>query len=377
MKRATIVALVVALVLALSAGAALAADIVCPGFECYGTSHKDTMHGTINTPNIDFMFGKVDNDTLYGLGGDDRLYADGTLVEASDGSYRHPGIWKHAGDDILYGGPGDDYLFGYNGDDKLKGGPGNDKISALDSGRSKAGTDHISGFLGNDSITAHDGFADVIDCGPGKDFVYFDKGLDRVKGNCERRAWPPKGKKECLPVEYPLEQVENGLGEIPVDYLSIRRIVGTNGKDRLVGTDHEGCIDVMVGRGGNDTLRGLRGVDGLEGGPGSDTLGGGPGDDGLFGNYANFTLLSENSHDTIHGGDGNDFIDVRDENPQPAQPDTVSCDAGVADWAEVDGEGTTGENNLVPIDNVDLTNCERVDSFQEEFIKWFRWMRRR
>src|SRR5215218_9439510 len=100
MKSTTTVALVVALILALSAGAASAADIACPnaisnflGAWCAGTSQKDTMHGTQNS---DSIFGKGGNDTLYGNGEDDHLYADGTLVESGRVYYAGDGIWSDA-----------------------------------------------------------------------------------------------------------------------------------------------------------------------------------------------------------------------------------------------------------------------------------------
>jgi len=106
------------------------------------------------TPAADLLFGTRGHDVICGLGGNDVL----------DGN---------RGDDVLYGGPGDDILNGGNGRDRLYGGPGNDKLQG-DHGR-----DAIYGGLGNDTIFAWDGFADLLDGGPGVDRAFHDK-LDRL-----------------------------------------------------------------------------------------------------------------------------------------------------------------------------------------------------
>ena len=74
-------------------------------------------------------------------------------------------------------------------------------------------------------------------------------------------------------------------------------IVGTSGRDRLIGTSRR---DVIVGRGGDDRLDGRDGNDLLCGGGGSDFLIGGNGRDRLDGGGA---------PDAIKPGAGDDFID--------------------------------------------------------------------
>ena len=69
------------------------------------------------------------------------------------------------GRDRLSGGNGADELYGYYSDDKLVGGEGNDIINAHDEPPSK--------------------WEDDIDCGPGRDTVYFNKGFDKLRRNCE------------------------------------------------------------------------------------------------------------------------------------------------------------------------------------------------
>lgn len=133
MRRTTIVILVAAMLLALTAGAALASTISCPNsdgsssYDCTGTGGADTMKGA----------------------------------------------------------PGPDYMVGLGGNDTLNGFAGEDKIDALNDPQDK-GKDTVSGGPGNDAIAANDGVKDKIDCGTGsKDIAYSDKGLDIVSSNCE------------------------------------------------------------------------------------------------------------------------------------------------------------------------------------------------
>src|SRR5215213_6993925 len=147
MWRTTTVTLVAAVLLALTAAAALAATIdpiTCPtpgqnsNYDCVGTTAGDTMNGT---PGPDHMVGKAGNDTLKGNDGDDK-------IDALNYDYYDTGTKT---EDI--------------GEDTVSGGPGNDTIAA------------------NDGIKG-----DAINCGPGsRDIVYSDKGLDNVSSDCEWR----------------------------------------------------------------------------------------------------------------------------------------------------------------------------------------------
>src|SRR5215203_768786 len=132
------------IVILLSSGVALANNSInCSGGSCDGTAKNDTMHGTA-TP--DDMNARRGDDRMYGLGSDDFLYG-------------------RQGADTLQAGIDDDALYGDFGNDKLRGGPGDDIINAHDEPPSK--------------------WRDVIDCGPGRDTVYFDKGFDKLRRNCE------------------------------------------------------------------------------------------------------------------------------------------------------------------------------------------------
>ena len=133
MGRTTTIFIVVALMVVLSAGVALAASPIV------GTDSGEQIKGTRHAEEI------------RGLGGAD---------EITDG----------LGTDIVYGGKGKDNLIGYGGDtsvDGFKGGAGDNTIQSRDVPATK----------------------DKVECGPGIDHVYADK-ADVVSDDCERvRAW--------------------------------------------------------------------------------------------------------------------------------------------------------------------------------------------
>jgi Ca2+-binding RTX toxin-like protein len=171
-----------AMLLVVACGMALAASVInCPNqlntTSCSGTGQADTMNGS---DVYDLMFGKGGTDTMKG----------------------------NKGEDIMDGGPGTDYVYGGPGDDKdgfvaeglwggvdsagdhVYGGVGNDYL--MGGGYSEKGVDQLYGGKGNDLINASQRMSpitvgiskEIVDCGPGTDTVYFDKGLDSVK-NCE------------------------------------------------------------------------------------------------------------------------------------------------------------------------------------------------
>ena len=82
----------------------------------------------------------------------------------------------------LNGGAGADFLAGGGAGDAINGDAGPDVVLA------HRGDDTIDGGDGDDTLRARDGFADVVNCGPGADIAEVDT-LDRVE-DCEdvRRA---------------------------------------------------------------------------------------------------------------------------------------------------------------------------------------------
>ena len=163
MKRMVVLVAFTGGLLLLSSGVALAAinSIECPGGECLGTEGDDSMNGT---DAYDQMYGLGGNDNMFGhFGNDDMDGGSGADFLLGDEDYDFPDTFL--GNDTLYGGPGNDDLRGGFGNDKIYGGDGNDFIFAYD---------RLAVTTG----------ADVVDCGPGKDTVHYDKEVDKLRG-CE------------------------------------------------------------------------------------------------------------------------------------------------------------------------------------------------
>ena len=131
MRRIVLFLTVVVLGVLLSAGVALAANIV-------GTGGADELIGTPNADNI------------YGLGGNDFISGRGEA----------------------------DHLYGGNGRDEVRGGGGDDYVDG------DAGMDLLYGGDGDDTISATDSVHDLSGCGPGFDTLYADA-YDEWNNSCE------------------------------------------------------------------------------------------------------------------------------------------------------------------------------------------------
>lgn len=88
-------------------------------------------------------------------------------------------------------------------------------------------------------------------------------------------------------------------------------IVGTNGKDNLLGTEQN---DLIRGRLGSDRLNGGKGNDRLDGSLGNDFLRGGDSNDILTGDLDEDKLFGGNGIDLLQGGKGNDKLNGDDGN---------------------------------------------------------------
>lgn len=176
MRRMILVAVVGALMIALTASVALAATII-------GTDGKDELRGTNGADVIKALAG---SDFLDGRGGDDTLRGNG----GSDF------VFGNSGDDRIFGGPGNDAsrrifvgLNGGEGNDFVSGGGGGDILT------SESGRDLLEGGAGDDSFNSTSGSSgdnpnskDRIFCGPGFDTVVADK-ADIVADDCEDVAF--------------------------------------------------------------------------------------------------------------------------------------------------------------------------------------------
>jgi Ca2+-binding RTX toxin-like protein len=171
------------------------------GKPCYGTVTDDHLNGTNGGDEIharggrDFVDARGGSDVVHGgVGADGDEYASGGLFgdspKMSANSVRD-------GDDRLFDEDGRDVLYGFGGSDVPVGGGEADYVSAGEfrtrMGRpgvatsKNPGVDIVSAGAGGDHIEAIDRRRDIIDCGGGKDAVWFDEGLDVVSPDCEVR----------------------------------------------------------------------------------------------------------------------------------------------------------------------------------------------
>jgi Ca2+-binding RTX toxin-like protein len=180
-RRPLSIVVVSVLLVALAAGAALAAVVTCvPGATtCSGTIQDDYITGTGGVDRIyagdgkDEVYASNGADSVYGGSGQDQLIGDDDIDSL-------------ANNDHIYGSSGDDVLSGESGSDRLDGGRQDDTIYAK--APKGEGKDTIKGDDGDDTIYAHDGIVDFIDCGDDFDEVDYDHGIDVVAANCESRV---------------------------------------------------------------------------------------------------------------------------------------------------------------------------------------------
>jgi len=170
-----------ALMVLLACGLALAATITCRGTaSCFGTDRADTMTGARADDN---MFGLAGGDAMRGRGGADYVRGDqgkdkvrggpGKETSVWGGGFDNGGNFNDGSEDQVYGGGGADTILGgfaRSGVDRLYGGDGDDTINAAQRGS------------GMEVVVTKE----LIDCGPGRDTVYYDKRKDQIK-NCEVR----------------------------------------------------------------------------------------------------------------------------------------------------------------------------------------------
>jgi Ca2+-binding RTX toxin-like protein len=269
-------------------------------------------------------------DVLYGLDGNDRLFASVPLA---------PGyIEGGRGDDYLfilagvasgqvYGGEGADTLLGNTNPETLYGGDGDDFL---------AGTAPI--IIGNDPVNpgAPDG-ASFLDGGNGTDALYGFEGADTILGGegddsgaLITVAGPNTNIGETLTVRSGLfggggaDIIDGGGGDDSIDGgadgdtllggLGNDTILGGAAQDRILGGDGEDSIDggdagdYLAGEAGNDAIAGGAGDDYLAGDVGNDTLNGGLGLDTLDGGVGDDTLSGQEEDDWLFGGDNNDTL---------------------------------------------------------------------
>ncbi len=173
MKRMILVAAIGALLVALTAGGAFAANGLAQ-IDCSGD----------NTSRCD---GTADDDNITGAGDGDDNPDD--IIRGFQGQ---DDIEANGGDDEVRGGPSDDDIDGGPGDDILRGGKGDDNNITDNDGPDDnddgdddpADDDVVIGGAGEDTLEADDGDGeDVINGGPGRDDCFGDAGDEFI--SCE------------------------------------------------------------------------------------------------------------------------------------------------------------------------------------------------
>ncbi|MEJ7841877.1 MAG: calcium-binding protein [Rubrobacter sp.] len=140
MRRLTLLTVLVGIVLAVSAGVAVAKNI-------NGDNGPDNLRGTSGPDRIN---GRGGADTINALGGADELLGG-------------------SGNDKVFGGKGADTATGGSGDDTVSGGEGGDTLTG------GIGNDEIEGRDGDDTLlAAGDGERDEVKCGDGIDVAEVD-----------------------------------------------------------------------------------------------------------------------------------------------------------------------------------------------------------
>jgi Ca2+-binding RTX toxin-like protein len=194
MRRIILLLSSMAAALLLAGGVALADHLItldCSrgSFDCVPTNESE------------HLIGDDELNTLYSRGGDDQIdtlgggdYANGghgnDTLYGGDG---HDDLNGKVGNDKIYGGADPDWLGGQEDDDFIHGGTEKDTIGGDDGAddiRGGAGADtiHTGGSNGDYGTVRYvDGDIDIVDCGSASDTVYFEKGVDKINRNCEKK----------------------------------------------------------------------------------------------------------------------------------------------------------------------------------------------
>jgi Ca2+-binding RTX toxin-like protein len=245
----------------------------------------DTIRGTSGD---DVIVGGGDSnggdsgDTIYGLGGNDRICASDDA--ATTLLYGGRGNDRIQASGVMYGGPGDDILSDPWVDDPLTpglfGGPGDDVL--------RSRTSDVNLFVpgpGDDIVTATD-----LEAG---NIVWF-RGAARGVVVDVRAGTAVGGGHDTL----------SGINSVDgTPYADI--VLGGPGSEGFSG--HAGN-DVLIGRGGDDGLLAGPGDDRVDAGPGSDFIVGGHGRDDLLGRRGSDHLFETGGREPnlILAGPGHD-----------------------------------------------------------------------
>ncbi|MGL4967259.1 MAG: M10 family metallopeptidase C-terminal domain-containing protein [Inquilinus sp.] len=347
----------------------------------------------------DFIFDtSTGADTIYGTLNDDILFGGG----GNDALFGHVALWGTYDDgaDRLFGGDGDDLLSGGTGADRLDGGAGIDTARYytspagvtvdLSTGATSGGDargdilvsiENVTGSEYNDTLIGNAG-ANVLRGSAGSDLLRGGAGADRLEGGFDTDT--VSYYTSSIGVTVDLTAGTGSGGDAEGDTLNaIENISGSQGSDRLTGSI---VANVLQGWGGDDVLQGGYGADRLDGGSGIDTanyatswagitvdlaVGTGRGGDAegdilvsienLDGSQKADTLIGNAGTNTLKGGDGDDALRGgagADRLDGGAGIDTISYSTGslgvTVDLAAGTGSGGDAHGDtFISVENVD------------------------
>ncbi|BBD64196.1 hemolysin-type calcium-binding region [Nostoc commune NIES-4072] len=236
-----------------------------------GTSGNDNLTGT---PETDSIFGDLGDDTLDGLGGDDKFLFNNVIDVLVFGSSNISDLYVYSTDgfDIIKNSSIGSIINIDPDNPNRKHGDNNrkvmtvsplwetefiDRITDTDTIQRISADKNIYGLKGNDVLYGNDNLGDNL-----KNLILTGSNdINSIGNDLDNR-------------------IEGNAGH--------NFLVGGDGNDYLLGY---GDYDILVGEAGNDTLEGGAGNDFLNGGSGSDILVGGAGNNILTGNAGADTFV--------------------------------------------------------------------------------------
>jgi Ca2+-binding RTX toxin-like protein len=244
----------------------------------------------------------IDNQTVYGYGGNDELRVKDNFQGNLYGGNDNDSLYGANSSDQLFGEDGNDYLNGKAGDDLLDGGKGNDTLYG------GAGSDTYIYKLGygKDIISDEDNhttdlnnikfidinFADVTILRSGHNII--------IKLNDDDQLTVYRLATTCLYFSFEFNDVTLTRDQL------LSNISGTDNADTItIPTTQDTIVEA---KGGDDDIRGNKGNDTIFGNDGNDHIAGFQGDDKLFGNLGNDYLFGNDGNDTLNGNEGDDTL---------------------------------------------------------------------
>ncbi|HIK06317.1 MAG TPA: hypothetical protein IGS40_16640 [Trichormus sp. M33_DOE_039] len=285
--------------------------------------------GLINGNSLNnLLVGDVNDDQIYGYGGDDTIdggYGNDSLYggDGNDtiyGSYSNDKLDGGYGDDILYGDTGEDILEGSYGDDRLYGGAQSDRLSGGENNDLLKGgseDDILEGGYGNDILNGDEG-NDSLDGGGNDDILIGSTGNDTLNGGggMDSADYSQRYQQIILTA---IDRIDKGT--LGIDQLiNIEKIIAngsylhdiidasTWGDNASINANLQTQTLSVSNSSGVKTVSVIN-FDHVYGTSRNDIITGNTGNNQLFGNGGDDTIRGSGGSDTLDGGTGNNRAD--------------------------------------------------------------------